>query len=149
MIIANSSPLVALGRMDRLDILEEQFGKIYIPSAVYQEAVVETSYRVQRAAIQNSIQTQKIIIVEPTTEHTFRRNLHAGERGVLSLALEKKAKALIIDDKKARNEANELGLQTTLFYTSDILKGAEKRGLIESYFNVVEQLRSMNIYLPE
>lgn len=149
MIIANSSPLIALGRIDRLDILESIFGKIYIPNAVYQETVIETSYNDQRAAIQKSIQSNRIIVVEPTIEHSFYRKLHAGERGVLNLALEKNANGVIIDDKKARNEAKERGLHFSPIFTSDILKGAEKRGLITSYSDVMEQLRSIYIYLPE
>jgi len=66
---------------------------------------------------------------------------------VLKLALEKQAEAIIIDDKKARNEAIEMGF--TLFYTSDILKGAAKRNLIDSYSKISAQLVDIQIFLPE
>jgi predicted nucleic acid-binding protein len=149
MIVANSSPLIALGRLDRLDILKILFGKIYIPNAVYQETVLETIIESQRESISKSISANDIIVCEPTKEHTFRRKLHTGEKGVLNLALEKKASGIIMDDKRARKEAKELGLQLSLLYTTDILKGAERRGLITSYVEIMEQLKTMNIFLPQ
>ena len=87
-----------------------------------------------------------IIVREPIVAYSFTRQLGRGEQGVLNLAREIDMRAIIMDDKKARNEANELGL--SLFYTTDILRGAEYRGLITSYSDIMAQLSSMNIYLP-
>lgn len=54
---------------------------------------------------------------------------------------------LIIDDKRARNEAAELGLSPTL--TTDILKQAESHKLIPSYHDAMIHLFFKGIYLPE
>lgn len=51
-----------------------------------------------------------------------------------------------MDDKKARNEAADLGLQCA--YTTDVLRLAEQRGIIASVAEVVEGLRDARIYLP-
>lgn len=147
MIVSNSSPIITLGRINRLDILKALFYKIYIPTIVYQETVIETKIENQRKAILAAVDAEIIIVTEPTTDHTFSRNLDKGEMDVLNLALEKRASAVIIDDRKARNEARELGFY--LIYTTDILRGAEHRGLITSYSEIMDQLRAMNIYLPE
>lgn len=149
MIVANSSPLIALGRLDQLNILEALFGKIYIPNAVYRETVLETTVENQRVNIVKSIAANIILIVEPVSEYPFKRKLHPGEKEVLQLALEKKASGIIIDDKKARKEAIELGLQSVLLFTTDILKGAAKRGLIPSYSVIMEKLKTIDIFLPE
>ncbi len=149
MIVANSSPLITLGRLNKLDVLEVLFGKIYIPNAVHRETVLETTIETQKEAISKSINANVIIVIEPTLEHIFKRKLHPGEKSVLNLAIEKEADGIIIDDKKARMEAKEIGLRSSLLYTTDILKGAEKRGLITSYLEVMEQLKKMNIYLPK
>lgn len=149
MIVANSSPLIALGRLNRLDILEVLFGKIHIPNAVYQETVVETTLEDQRGAISRSIEAGIVIVVDSTIDYPFKRKLHSGEKDVLNLAIEKKASAIIIDDARARKEAKELGLKSNILYTTDILKGAEKRGLITSYTDLMEALKTMQIYLPE
>lgn len=115
MIIANSSPLIVLGRLERLDILESLFGKIFIPNAVYQETVIETTIAIQRHSIQKSIAEETIIVVESSLEHSFNRKLHSGEKDVLNLALEKKASGIIMDDKRARKEAK--AARITIFST--------------------------------
>jgi predicted nucleic acid-binding protein len=148
MIVANSSPLIALGRINRFDIIRVLFNQIHIPHAVYRETVIETSLREQRNAIQTAIQATTIVVVDPTIDYSFNRKLDPGEKDVLKLAIEKKASGIIIDDRKARNEAKELGLDWTLLYTTDILKAAAKRDLI-SYVEAIQQLRTLKIYLPD
>ena len=114
MIVANSSPLIVLGRINRFDIIEILFGQIYIPDAVYRETVIETSLEQQRRAILTAIEATIIIVVEPSIAYSFNRRLDPGEKDVLKLAIERKASGIIIDDRKARNEAQELGLDWTL-----------------------------------
>ncbi len=101
----------------------------------------------QRESILQAIEEEVILVKEPTIEYKFNRRLDAGEKGVLHLALEVQANALIMDDRKARNEAKEMGLM--LFYTTDLLKGAQRKGLIDSYIGIIEHLADMKIYLPE
>lgn len=36
-VVANSTPLIVLGRIGRLDILKELYHEIFIPTAVYRE----------------------------------------------------------------------------------------------------------------
>ena len=50
-VVCNSSPLVALGRLQVLDIFEHLFEKIYIPDTVCKETVLDTKVEVQREAI--------------------------------------------------------------------------------------------------
>lgn len=147
MIIADTSPLIVLGRLNRLDILKTLFDQVTIPTSVYQESVTESTFVSQRESIVQAIEDDIIIVVEPTIEYQFDRRLDQGEMGVLKLALEQQAQAIIIDDKKARNEATEMGF--TLFFTTDILKGAAKRNLIEPYSVIRAQLAEMQIHLPE
>lgn len=40
-VVSNSSPLIALGRIERLDLLPALFPTISVPAAVYQEVVVQ------------------------------------------------------------------------------------------------------------
>ena len=147
-IVANSSPLIALGRIQRFDIINTLFGQIYIPTTVYRETVIETSFEEQRNTILSAIENSTIVIVEPTIDYSFNRKLDPGEKDVLRLAIEQNANGIIIDDRKARNEAKALGLDEVLLHTTDILKAADKRGLI-SYVEIMQQLRTLNIYLPD
>lgn len=80
MIISNSSPLVALGRINRLDILNHLFESVYIPPVVYEETVLNTHHEDQKQAILEAINNKTLIITEPTLEISFRRRLDAGEK---------------------------------------------------------------------
>lgn len=144
-VVANASPLLALSQANCLNLLRALFGRVYIPDTVYRETVVQCPVPQQKQGIQAAV-GQFIEVVVPTVHLEFSRNLGQGEQGVLKLALEKQADMLLMDDRKARNEARELGF--TPFFTTDVLRYAEQRELIASYAAVVEILRDHGIYLP-
>lgn len=145
MIIANASPLLALSQAECLGIFKALFGQLYIPGSVYQETVTDCPVALQKQGILIAV-NDFIQVQEPTVDYPFSRNLGKGERGVLNLAIEKKADLLLIDDKKARNEAKALGFICS--FTSDVLRYAEREQVIKSAFDVMEKLRSFGIYLP-
>lgn len=109
-IISNSSPLIALSRIQKLDILKHLFGKIVIPTSGYQETVLQSHDRVQKETILQAIE-DFIIVTKPKTVHSFKRTIDLGEKDELNLAFDTHADLLIIDEKKARNEAQELGFR--------------------------------------
>lgn len=145
-VISNSSPIIALSRCEQLRIFQKLFGRIFIPDAVYEETVLECKFPLQKENIAQAIK-DFIVVVNPATNYSFSRNLGKGERGVLNLAIEKRPDILVIDDKKARNEATELGFFPS--FTTDIIKAAEKRNLIDSYDEVMQQLHLLGVHLPE
>lgn len=145
-IISNSSPLIALSSIDRLDILAHLFPTIYIPDAVYHETVTDNPVIEQRTRILHAID-EFIQVMPPKIHRLFTRKLGAGEQGVLNLALEMHPDFILLDDKKARYEANEFGLIPV--FTADILKWAEHQQYIASYHALVSQLAQQQIYLPE
>jgi len=61
MIIGDSSALVSLATMDRLDLLEKIFGKIYVPQAVYDEVTI--SYKLQSVKLKEFL-SNKVVSVE-------------------------------------------------------------------------------------
>jgi predicted nucleic acid-binding protein len=144
-VIANASPLIALSQAQCLGILKALFGRLCIPDSVYQETVIDCPVALQKQGVLMAID-DFIQVQQPTVNYPFSRNLGNGERGVLNLAIEKKAELLLIDDKKARNEAKDLGF--TCGFTSDVLYYAERQRLIQSYANIVQTLRDFGIYLP-
>lgn len=144
-VISNASPLLALSQACCLHVLQVLFGKIYIPDTVYNETVEQCNVNLQKRNIEAAI-GDFIEVSKPIVTLKFSRNLGLGEQGVLRLAMEKKADILLIDDKKARNEAKELGFVP--FFTTDVLRYAEQRRGIVSYAEVVETLRNFHIYLP-
>lgn len=112
---------------------------------MYQEVVVQCPVAQQREAIEAGI-GDFLIVKVPESKLPFSRNLGAGERGVLDLAIQLHADLVLMDDRKARNEAKELNLKTA--FTSDVLGYSERRGFLESMDAILDALRAHRIYLP-
>jgi len=143
-VITNASPLIALSQAEVLPLLESLFGQVLVPGSVYQETVTGCRIAKQKEAIEAGL--QRFFVVErPCQRRRYSRNLGAGEAGVLDLALDKGANLLLLDDKKARNEAYSLGLQCA--FTSDVLRFAALQGLVD-FQGCVIKLRKANIYIP-
>jgi hypothetical protein len=85
-------------------------------------------------------------VVTPRLDYPFTRRLGKGERAVLNLALEKSPDILLIDDKKARNEAKDLGFMPS--FTTEIIRQAEREFIIPSSLALVQELYQFGIYLP-
>ena len=149
MIICNSSPLISLGNLGRIDILHKLYGKVFIPDEVYQETVLQATNELQKQSILDGIENGTIEVVTPNLKYDFRRKLDFGEKGVLNLALENEPDAIILDDSKARKEAKELGFGQKVIFTSTILKLAEDQGIIEAYSKFKQELEKLKIFLPE
>jgi len=47
-VISNSSPLIALSRIQQLSIIKHLFKTIYIPESVFQEIVLQSNVRLQK-----------------------------------------------------------------------------------------------------
>lgn len=144
-VVSNASPLLSLAQADCLHVLEALFWRVLIPAAVYRETVEQCPVPAQKRRIQFAC-SSFITVSALTNTHCFAGNLGQGEQGVLALALERTADLLLMDDKKARNEAADLGLPCA--YTTDMLRLAQRRGIIVSAAEIVEGLRSARIYLP-
>ena len=143
-VVTNASPLIALSQAQVLPILGALFGRVLMPDTVYQETVGGCTVPIQKQAIEAGI-GDFIEVATPTMRNRFSRNLGQGESGVLDVALERGADLLLMDDRKARNEAKSLGLACAL--TTDVLRYAEQQGLLD-YRAVVDMLRRRRIYLP-
>ncbi len=145
-VISNASPLIALGRIYRVDIFQKLFGRIVIPDIVFQEVVVNCPDSEQKKYLEDCL-LSFIDVKQPREHQIFTRNLGAGEQGVLSLAVEISPDIVLLDDKKARNEALELGYMPA--FTTNVIKEAEFRGIIPSYQEIFRELYRHEIYLPE
>ena len=55
-VVANSSPLIVLARIDQLKIFRNLFDKVYIPDSVYKETVSNTKLDIQRQTILKAIE---------------------------------------------------------------------------------------------
>ena len=135
-VIVNTSPLIALNRIERINLLRDLYKQVVCPQSVIDE--IEVGVRKGHVP---AIALPPWVSVDPDPpEMAFRRELGAGESAVLSLALVTKADLVVLDDLQARLVAAELNLCTT--GTLGILCAAQQRGLVQSARKEARKLQS-------
>ena len=131
-IISDTSCLIALTNINRLDILKRLFDEVIITP----EVAAEYSQALPDWVFIKDVKNKGII-----TE-ARKNNLGIGESTSIALAMETENALLILDDDRARNYARKNGLAIT--GTLTIIGNACDLGYIESYEAVCEDLRRVN-----
>ena len=136
-VVSNASPLIALARIQRLDLLPAIFELVLIPSAVSREIspsipVLPTWLRIQAPSV-----------LPPAS--LLRRRLGDGEWEALALAIEIKADWIILDDLPARRSAEATGLN--VIGTLGTLVTAKRKGLLKSIRPELDGLRATAFFL--
>ena len=144
-VICDSSPLIALSIIDRLDLLDILFKDVFVPVSVFNEVNIQGKPESQRIAewAQGKIATT-------TNKHlmqSFSLLLDAGESEAMSLYFEKKADFLLIDEKKGRKIAvyNNINIVGSL----GILLLAKQKGLITSVKSLLDRLQQSYIRISD
>jgi predicted nucleic acid-binding protein len=144
-IIADSSPLIALAVIAKLDLLDKLYEEIYVPNAVFQELANNDK------AFANELRTfltGKIKEVEnKLAVDVLLSDIGAGEAEAIVLALEQRPDAVLIDDLKARKFAKIRGLN--IIGTLGILLKAKKAGLLREIRPLLDDLLVANIRISE
>ncbi len=143
-VVVNSTPLIVLCGIGRLDILQKLYQEIMIPTAVYQEVTaIEDSACAQIKVSEKWIHVHQI--ENYTEKKMYKAKLHEGEVEVMILAQEKKADLLILDDNAAKKTAKYLGLTVT--GTLGVLLKAKRQGIIDKIFPLLSELKKNGFYI--
>lgn len=140
MVVSDMGPLHYLVLVGQVEVLPKLFGRVLIPPAVHKELTnPKTPDAVKEFA--NAL-PEWISVVQPTHVEEIPRlgeGLRgAGEREAIALAREVKAEALIVDDKRAIQEAQKRGLETIRLLP--ILRRAAELELIDDVPSVIDTL---------
>ena len=146
-VVSNTSPISNLAAIGQLELLQQLYGNIIIPPAVYQELINSGDAEPATLAVQTLdwIQTQPVsdrVLLE-----TLQANLDPGEAEAITLAVEINAERLIIDERRGRNEAIQLGLQVTGIL--GIALAAKQEGLIPLVQPILDDLRANTFWIRD
>jgi len=137
-VVSDTSPVLGLALIGRLDLLRQLYGSIAIPSAVHDEIVVAGSAYREGAEIARldwvhvGKATNAIVIA------LLLRELDRGEAEAIALALELKAGLVLLDEYKARRLAQYLGLPYSGLI--DVVLEAKRRRLVPALKPVLDEL---------
>ena len=142
-IISNTTPILSLLKISKLDLLEKLYDEVIIPSAVFQE--IETGRKKEYYQDLTQLHWIKITDLKNPDSKEFFTDLDDGEAEVLILAKEQNADLVIMDEILGRRFANQLGLNLT--GTIGVLLKAKENGLIESVSDLLTELIEKGTWL--
>jgi uncharacterized protein len=132
LIISDTSTLIHLASINRLDLLIEFFDQVTIPPAVWREVVEEGQGRAGALEVEQAHRAGWIDIAEATDVALLRllkRDLDDGEAEVIAIAIEQEADLVLLDETDARAIADLYKLSKT--GVIGLLIRAKQEGYIE------------------
>jgi predicted nucleic acid-binding protein len=144
-IISDSSPLISLSIISKLDLLGEIFDDFLIPEEVYDEVTRKNKPFASILAKQLKSHIKKIKNI--TAMQVLTMDIGPGEAAAIILALENNIKLILIDDAKARKVATHNNL--TPIGTLGVLIKAKEKKLIKEVKGYMDQLILNNIHISD
>jgi hypothetical protein len=141
-VVADTGPLIALGRVECLKLLHDLYQDILIPPAVGEELRLGSGRPGARqsaeALDQGWLQVQKPSAGSVQALSELMLVLDPGEAEAILLAEEVNCKFLLIDERKGRAIANRRGVPVVGI--AGVLLAAKKRGLIDAGVPILKNL---------
>jgi hypothetical protein len=139
-VVSNSSPLVSLAAIGRLELLRMLYGAIFIPRGVHHEVAVTGTGRPGAVEVQSFAWITCHDVGNPTVVTALQGKLDLGEAEAIALALELPADLLLMDERLGRIEATRFGLR--FIGTLGVLIEAKARGHLLAIKPVLDELRT-------
>ncbi len=146
-VVSDTSPINNLAAIGQLGLLQQLYGNIIIPPAVYQELLNAGTTDPGAIAVQTLDWIQTRSVTNIALFQTLQNNLDIGEAEAITLAVELNADRLLIDERQGRNEAIQLGLQVTGLL--GILLAAKRQGLIPLVQPLLDDLIAQGFWMRE
>ena len=112
-VVSNSTPIIALAKINRIDMLRELFGTITIPEAVYDEVSDDGKNRAGSSEVSDSEWIIMKQVHNRTAVDFLLVSVDLGEAEAIALAKESDADLLLIDDRAGRRISESVGLAIT------------------------------------
>jgi len=142
-IVSNTTPIITLLTISKLDLLKEIYGQIIVPKGVYDE--IEQGKDKQFYTDLTKFEWIKIKLIKDKETLKYLHDLDRGEAEVIVLANELKADLVIIDEQLGRQYAELFNLKIT--GTIGVLLKAKELGLIKQIKPLINQMIENGIWL--
>lgn len=143
--ISNTTPIISLIKVNKLELLKELFGEVYISKGVFDEIIANYSFN-QEAQILKECEFIKVINVKNEfAVKLLQKNLglDLGESESIVLFDELNGDILFIDERKGRLVAKSMSIN--IAGTLGILLKAKEKGLLSEFKSTLNKLIEANI----
>jgi uncharacterized protein len=139
-VVADTTPLIGLASISRLELLQELFEEVYVPQAVFDETV--THGREESKAKLEVAKASWIHVVDVKDRlavNVLLDEMDLGEVETIVLASEMNADWVLMDEKKGRRKLSQLNIPK--IGTLGVLLKAKQLGLISLLRPEIEDLQ--------
>lgn len=144
-IVSNTTPIISLLKINKLQILKELYEEIIIPGEVYNE--IEAGKDKEFYTDLAKIEWIKIERIQNPKSLAFFLDLDKGEAEAIVLATEVEADLIILDEILGRFHAKHAGIKVT--GTAGVLLKAKQVGYITELKPLLFELRTKNVWLSD
>lgn len=145
-IVVDSSPLIALARIDQLVLLPQLASQILTPPAVWHEIIVR-GRGLPGAYEVSQVTWLELRSPDPFLVQSLSILVDPGEAEAIALAQTLPNSLLLLDDSRARKVAERVNVKC--IGTVGILLRARREGLITELRPYLEALRTHHIYVRQ
>jgi predicted nucleic acid-binding protein len=142
-VVSNTTPLISLLKLNRLEILKELYDEIIIPSAVYLE--IENGKHKEYYKDLTKLSWIRIQKIQNKLSFKYFLDMDAGEAEAIILATEIGADLIILDEKLGRFHAKHAELKVT--GTIGILLKAKNIGIIKKIKPLLIELTEKDVWI--
>ena len=144
--VIDTSPLILLARISRLDLLLTLRRRLVVPVPVLEEIRAKGDQDPIVRELEHARYLEEVPAL-PISEQIRRWDLGSGESSVLAWATEHPGTLALLDDMEARRCAESLGI--SLLGTAGLVLLAKRRGSIPAALPVLRELIAGGMYLSE
>lgn len=137
-VVSDTSPIINLAAVGRLELLPALFGKVIIPEKVFEEIVVTGQGLPGAEEIRTAPWVEVKAVSDKQKVKSLLTKIHPGEAEAIVLSLELHADVVILDDADARAIAQSLEVEFTGLL--GVLLRAKKSALITAIRPVMDDL---------
>lgn len=138
-VVCDSTILIGLSKIGRLDLLREVFSRISVPQEVFHEVGKRGEGKPGSKSIKDTDWIEIIPVKDTTQVDLLMLSLDKGEAEVLALAKQLRADLILADEEKARKSAVLAGYDVMGLLGLFVL--AKKFGLIDQVRPLIGELK--------
>jgi predicted nucleic acid-binding protein len=150
-VVSDTTPLISLLKIDRLDLLEKLFGQVLIPKTVFNELTDDVRFKEEAEQIKSSEYIKIKSVVNHESVGILKKNtgLDQGESEAIILTDEVRADILLMDEAKGRVISMQRGIK--IMGTIGILIAAYENDIITANeaMKCIDGLQKANRHIGE
>lgn len=144
-VVSNSTILIGLAKINKLELLNKLFSKVYIPDAVFSE--LTQTKKIGASDIKNASYLERKSPKDVKEVALLLGNLDRGEAEVLALSKELNADLVLVDEEKARKVVVIAGFE--VMGLMGVLLMAKRYGLLKDIKPLIEELKKKKFRISE